>query len=231
MELSYPRANIDVQPRGVHDHLTSLCVQIKPTITLEELQEKHADVLAWIVANESKFRYAEMLHQRLLQFKVLTARQLAVAQQHIAEEAAEHAGRRAKSPAQEDRPPVDAARLDILFAQLQQAYAPWTPFELASSTPLERIYVNARYHVTMREVTSSFCSGQLTYLIVWRRATAPPHDWHDLHRIKDELAGPNRVAVEVYEAKTYPSEANEYHLFILPEGVRAPFEEQKSLLD
>lgn len=48
--------------------------------------------------------------------------------------------------------------------------------------------------------------------------------WAAMQRIKDEIFGPRRVAVEVFPpADELVDEANMYHLWILPEGFALPF--------
>lgn len=48
--------------------------------------------------------------------------------------------------------------------------------------------------------------------------------WAEKQRIKDELVGPERVAVEVFPARSrLIDHANMYHLWVLPEGFELPF--------
>jgi len=71
---------------------------LKPTIPLAELGSEHADVLAWIVANEGHNELATLLSNRLVQFKLLTAHQLAMVQRAITESAEEFQGPRIDDP-------------------------------------------------------------------------------------------------------------------------------------
>ena len=49
------------------------------------------------------------------------------------------------------------------------------------------------------------------------------HDWRDLMRIKNELVGPDREAVEVYPSMNRIHDtANQFHLWVLPEGEMTP---------
>lgn len=44
--------------------------------------------------------------------------------------------------------------------------------------------------------------------------------WPEMQRIKDEIAGPDRTAVEVYPPKAQiVDEANMYHIWVLPSGL------------
>lgn len=49
------------------------------------------------------------------------------------------------------------------------------------------------------------------------------HDWRDLMRIKNELVGPSREAVEIYPAMDRIHDtANQFHLWVLPDGELFP---------
>jgi hypothetical protein len=66
--------------------------------------------------------------------------------------------------------------------------------------------------------------GPVTHLMVRRHDGRMPRSWTDLQRIKNELVGPHRVAVEVYPAEQHVVDvANMAHLWVLPEGVGLPF--------
>lgn len=48
--------------------------------------------------------------------------------------------------------------------------------------------------------------------------------WAAKQRVKDELIGPERVAVEVFPARSeLVDQADTYHLWVLPEGFKLPF--------
>jgi hypothetical protein len=48
--------------------------------------------------------------------------------------------------------------------------------------------------------------------------------WADMQRIKNELVGPERVAVEVFPpVSELVDQANIAHLWVLPEGFALPF--------
>ena len=50
------------------------------------------------------------------------------------------------------------------------------------------------------------------------------HDWRDLQRIKNELIGRDREAVELYPAEArLVDTSNQYHLFVLPADASWPF--------
>jgi hypothetical protein len=66
--------------------------------------------------------------------------------------------------------------------------------------------------------------GRIERLLVRRNDAQPVRSWADLQRIKDELIGPERTAVEVYPpASELVDDANCYHLWALPPGAALPF--------
>jgi hypothetical protein len=54
---------------------------------------------------------------------------------------------------------------------------------------------------------------------------ALPRDWRDLQRIKNEIAGPTREAVELFPNEIrLTDESDQFHLWVLaPDGLRFPF--------
>lgn len=83
-------------------------------------------------------------------------------------------------------------------------------------------FLNNRYQVLVSEVETEL--GVVTHLWVKRHDQKTIHSWSDLQRIKDEIVGPNREAVEIYPARdSIVDQANMYHLWVLPEGARLPF--------
>ena len=83
-------------------------------------------------------------------------------------------------------------------------------------------WVNQVYSVQVFDHLSSW--GVITHLLVRPHDMQPVHRWSDLQRIKDDLVGVDRVAVEVYPAaKDMVDVANIYHLWCLPAGFELPF--------
>jgi len=130
------------------------------------------------------------------------------------------------------------------------AVPPWTPFERGALPPIDRkavadqaarlgrpieevlevyraieretIVINSRYQVNIRELPTD--GGVMHHLSIKRLDKAAVHDWRDLQRIKNELCGPEREAVEIFPAESrLVDSANQYHLWVLPEGARVPF--------
>lgn len=83
----------------------------------------------------------------------------------------------------------------------------------------DQLFMNDRVTVAVR----TFPDG-LTHLSIKRNDRAPVRDWRLFQRIKNELCGPEREAVEIYPAESrLVDEANQYHLWVLPDGVQLPF--------
>jgi len=65
-------------------------------------------------------------------------------------------------------------------------------------------------------------SGEM-HLSIRRDDRKPCRDWRHFQQIKNQLAGPEREAVEIYPAESRVVDAaNQFHLFVLPEGDRVP---------
>jgi len=66
-------------------------------------------------------------------------------------------------------------------------------------------------------------AGWVRHLSIRRADRKPVMDWRDKQRIKDQLAGPDAEAVELYPAMSRLVDgANQYHLWCLRPGVRFP---------
>lgn len=109
---------------------------------------------------------------------------------------------------------------------------PWTPFERATITDEQRaaytqlgldgddeIWLNSRYQVNVRYLPES-----MTHLSIKRIDKQPHLDWRDLQRIKNELCGPEREAVEIFpkESRLVDS-SNQRHAWVYPAGFTLPF--------
>lgn len=79
------------------------------------------------------------------------------------------------------------------------------------------VYRNDKYQCVVETY------GDWTWLKIVRLDREPVHDWRDLQRVKNDVAGPEAEAVEVYPAESrLVDESNQYHLFVLPAGQRMP---------
>lgn len=83
------------------------------------------------------------------------------------------------------------------------------------------VYVNSRYGVQVSAVVTPI--GIVTHLWIRHHAGEMP-PWRDLQAIKNQLAGPDRVAVEVFPPEAdLVDEANMAHLWVYPDGFVLPF--------
>ena len=79
-----------------------------------------------------------------------------------------------------------------------------------------RYYVNEIYQIMVEE----YAPGCL-HLNIRRRDGGMVKDWRHFQQIKNEIAGPEREAVELYPAESrLVDSANKWHLWVQPEGVQ-----------
>lgn len=82
-------------------------------------------------------------------------------------------------------------------------------------------YRNRLYAVLVRSIITAWGIVEHACISTLDGVEVP---WRDKQRIKNELFGPERVAVEVLpEASRLVDDAPCYHFFVLPEGFRLPF--------
>lgn len=83
-------------------------------------------------------------------------------------------------------------------------------------------FVNNRYHVQVYEVETAW--GTVLHAAVGRHGELGVLTWAELQRIKNELFGPERLAVEVYPpVSQLVDRAPMFHLWVLPDGFDLPF--------
>ena len=68
-------------------------------------------------------------------------------------------------------------------------------------------------------------NGEVTQLSIKdHQRSVRAHDWRDMQRIKNELCGPERVAVEVFPPMSQLMDtSNQFHLWVYPEGYELNF--------
>lgn len=125
-------------------------------------------------------------------------------------------------------------RAVLARARLSERRGAWGDWEEVAIPPgtrsqygvpgLWRAFRNAVFSV---QVYPRRCEwGEVLHLMVRRHDAAAVRSWHDLQRIKSTLpvAGPDRVAVEVYPRDDeLVDDANIYHLWLLPAEMVLPF--------
>ena len=95
----------------------------------------------------------------------------------------------------------------------------------------DEIWINNNYQASVRRVVgpawfdetkecfNGFGGIEVTWISIRRIDREPIHDWRDLQRIKNDIAGPESEAMELYPAESRLMDtANQYHLFAFPEG-------------
>lgn len=87
---------------------------------------------------------------------------------------------------------------------------------------LECFLKNSMYTVQVFTKHSEW--GPVKHLMVRRNDEGQIRSWSDMQRIKNEIVGADRIAVEVFPAESeLVDQANIYHLWVLPEGFNLPF--------
>jgi hypothetical protein len=94
----------------------------------------------------------------------------------------------------------------------------------AGTRPPAAVFGNDIYQVAVYVVGDKPPGEAPIHLSIKREDRLPIHDWRHLQAIKNEIVGPESLAVEIYpqESKLVDS-ANQYHLWVLPKKVRLPF--------
>lgn len=88
----------------------------------------------------------------------------------------------------------------------------------------EMILKNNRFQVIVHPVKNDDDKVVLVHLSIRRLDRKPLRDWREFQRIKNEICGPEHEAVELFPAESrLVDQANQYHLWVLPPGVRFPF--------
>jgi hypothetical protein len=90
--------------------------------------------------------------------------------------------------------------------------------KLEEGTAGAEYYINALYQV---QVMPTGPDEGMLHLCIRRRDGAAIFDWRHMQQIKNELAGPEREALQLFPADSRLVDAsNKYHLWVLPEGAR-----------
>jgi hypothetical protein len=114
----------------------------------------------------------------------------------------------------------------------------WTPFvevEIPAIIgnvhvdPPVAMYANSRYQVTVY-LHNGEPFGRIAHLSFKTHDRQARHDWRDMQRIKNEICGVNRDAVEIYPDEAHLVDAaNQYHLWVF-ETYKLPFGFQSRLV-
>ncbi|MBU5670269.1 DUF7694 domain-containing protein [Paenibacillus brevis] len=86
---------------------------------------------------------------------------------------------------------------------------------------LDRAYVDGEYAVMTRKIETEW--GQVIHACI-RNTDSTDIPWAEKQRIKNELLGKERIAIEVFPKESeLVDAANMYHLWVLPAGMKLPF--------
>ncbi|GIO36906.1 hypothetical protein J41TS12_17670 [Paenibacillus antibioticophila] len=86
---------------------------------------------------------------------------------------------------------------------------------------LDRAYSDGKYVVMTRPVETEW--GQVVHACI-RNADNTDIPWAEKQRIKNELLGKERIAIEVFPKESeLVDQANMYHLWVLPAKMKLPF--------
>ena len=117
-----------------------------------------------------------------------------------------------------------------LKGQVKKPFGPWEKRLISEVHPMrprgvkwrEECFLNNRYSVQVSDDETSW--GTVVHLWVRRHVDGMPRRWSDLQRIKNEIIGKERVAIEVFppESELHDS-ADMSHLWVLPEDFVLPF--------
>ena len=116
---------------------------------------------------------------------------------------------------------------------------PWQPWEKRATTPQQmkeynrhernfRPYglLNNRYSVQISDEATEW--GLVIHLWIRRHDGEMVRSWADMQRIKNEIIGEDRVAIEVFPAQQdLVDDANIAHLWVLPKEFVLPFSLKK----
>jgi hypothetical protein len=85
------------------------------------------------------------------------------------------------------------------------------------------LYANSKYHVHLRFLEGAGNLDGWIHLSIRHNDRRAVRDWRQFQRIKNELVGEEREAMEIYPAESrLVDEANSYHLWVMPAGQQVP---------
>lgn len=96
---------------------------------------------------------------------------------------------------------------------------------------LDRCFVdtNQQYCVMIRTIDTEW--GKVEHACI-RNAASEDIPWAEKQRIKNEIFGENRIAIEIFPTiDDLVDEANMYHLWVLPDGMRLPINLKEGVSD
>jgi hypothetical protein len=128
------------------------------------------------------------------------------------------------------------AQASVLRRVMRAPFGPWERREITpgmyrealgvdpgpDTSAITHAFVNNLYSVQVSELLTE--AGSVVHLWIRRHDESTTRSWSELQRIKDELVGRDRTAVEVFPpADEVVDQANMFHLWVLPAHLRLPF--------
>ena len=113
----------------------------------------------------------------------------------------------------------------------QNSSSRWTPFQSVlpyrNGKPMElkehETYWQNSFYTVNKMLLEAKEDGAI-HLSIRKNDRKAARDWRHFQRIKNELAGPEREAIEVFPPESQLVDtANQYHMFVYPEGLHSPF--------
>jgi hypothetical protein len=106
-------------------------------------------------------------------------------------------------------------------------FQPAVPVLNGEVVPLEKnstLWSNKFYTVDKKILQPELGEAGAIWLSIKHNNRKAIRDWRHFQRIKNELAGAEREAIEIFppESKLVDT-ANQYHIWVLPEGQSTPF--------
>lgn len=111
-------------------------------------------------------------------------------------------------------------RPDTWDALMPAHYPPGTQPAVEQDARGGRLLKNRTHTVAVTPLDPTRGEAGWVHLSIKRNDRAAVRDWRIMQRIKNEVIGPEREAVELYPAESrLVDESNQFHLFVAPEGV------------
>lgn len=86
---------------------------------------------------------------------------------------------------------------------------------------MNRAWTDGEFAVMSRTITTEW--GEVEHVCI-RNLDSTDIPWREKQRIKNELFGDERIAIEVYPKESeLVDAANMYHIWVLPKGMTLPF--------
>ena len=133
-----------------------------------------------------------------------------------------------------ERRAMERAKEKHVATLMRSGFSEWTDITHLPHTkeltgkmtdPPYKVMMNGLFIVQMFKQQTSW--GEVIRLMIRWNDARPTHDWSMFQRIKNELVGHDRVALEVYpKDSNLVDVANMYWLFVLPAGSVCPIEMQ-----